>query len=359
VREITSRRPGPAARAATALFSALLAAGGTLAAAPSPPAVGAVLEVAVRELQQTIGAEGVVEAIRQTTIGAQVAGRIVALDVKAGDPVRAGQVLLRIDARTADQAVAASRSQIAESEANLANAKRKYERNRELVAQKFVSQAALDQAEAEFKAAQAQLAAITAGAGQAIAAQSFNTVTAPYAGVVGATLVELGDMAQPGRPLITVFDPRELRVTATLPQAALPRVKLGAPIAIEIPALGKTLAAVKATVIPLADAKTHTTRVRLDLPANEGLLPGHFARARFVIGTTRVLAVPASAIVRRGEVTAVYAVGADGRAQLRQVRTGVAVGDGEVEILSGLASGDRVAVNAIQAGMATAAAIVK
>jgi hypothetical protein len=99
--------------------------------------------------------------------------------------------------------------------------------------------------------------------------------------------------------------------------------------------------------------------VRLDLPATEGLLPGHFARARFVIGTTRVLAVPASAIVRRGEVTAVYAVGADGRAQLRQVRTGETVGDGEVEILSGLASGDRVAVNAIQAGMATAAATVK
>jgi hypothetical protein len=72
-----------------------------------------------------------------------------------------------------------------------------------------------------------------------------------------------------------------------------------------------------------------------------------------------VLAVPASAIVRRGEVTAVYAVGADGRAQLRQVRTGETVGDGEVEILSGLASGDRVAVNAIQAGMATAAATVK
>ena len=130
-------------------------------------------------------------------------------------PVRAGQVLARIDARTADQAVAAGRSQIAEAEANLANAKRKYERSRDLVAQKFVSQAALDQAEAEYKAAQAQLAAITANAGQAIAAQSFTTVTAPYAGVVGATLAELGDMAQPGRPLVTVFDPRELRVTAT------------------------------------------------------------------------------------------------------------------------------------------------
>ena len=313
--------------------------------------VGPVLDVAVRDLPQTIGAEGVVEAVRQTTLGAQVAGRIVAFDAKAGDTVRAGQVLVRIDARTADQAVAAGRSQIAEAEANLANAKRKFERNRDLVAQKFVSQAALDQAEAEYKAAQAQLAAITANAGQAIAAQSFTTVTAPYAGVVGATLAELGDMAQPGRPLVTVFDPRELRVTATLPQAALPKVRLDAPIRIEIPALGRSLTAVKATVIPLADARTHTSRVRLDLPATEGVLPGQFARARFVVATTRVLAIPATALVRRGEVTAVYVIDGEGRAQLRQVRAGEAVGEGQVEILSGLSAGERIAANAIQAGM--------
>ena len=117
----------------------------------------------------------------------------------------------------------ASRSQVAEAQANLANAKRKYERNRDLLAQKFVSQAALDQAEAEYKAAQAQVAAMTANAGQAVAAQSYTTIAAPYAGVIGATLAELGDMAQPGRPLVTIFDPHELRVAATVPQAALPR----------------------------------------------------------------------------------------------------------------------------------------
>ena len=343
---------------ALALMVALAGAGPAAAAAPAGDkgGVGPVLDVAVRDLPQTVGAEGVVEAIRQTTLGAQVSGRIVAFDVKAGDTVRAGQVLVRIDARTADQAVAASRSQIAEAEANLANAKRKYERNRDLVAQKFVSQAALDQAEAEYKAAQAQLAATTANSGQAIAAQSFTTVSAPYAGVVGETLAELGDMAQPGKPLLTVFDPRELRVTATVPQAALPRLSLDAPIRVEIPALGKAVTAQKATVIPLADARTHTSRIRLDLPATEGVLPGQFARARFVIGTTRVLAVPTAALLRRGEVTAVYVVDREGRAQLRQVRAGETVGDGQIEILAGLSAGERIAANAIRAGMAVAGA---
>ena len=170
--------------AAVAAFAAALAVSANAGAAEPKVAgyAGAVIEVAVREWPVTVAAEGVVEAVRQTTLGAQIAGRIVALDVKAGDTVRAGQVLARIDARTAEQAVAASRSQVAEAQANLANARRKYERNRDLVAQKFVSQAALDQAEAEYKAAQAQLAAVAANEGQAIAAQSFTTIVAPYAG---------------------------------------------------------------------------------------------------------------------------------------------------------------------------------
>ncbi len=326
------------------------------AAERAPSVVGPVVTVAVRDVPQVVAAEGVVEAIRQATLGAQVAGRIVEFGVKAGDSVRAGQVLARIDPRTADQAVAASRSQIAEANANLANAKRKYERNRDLVAQKFVSQAALDQAEADYKAAQAQLAAVQANSDQAVAARSFTTIVAPYAGVVGATHVELGDMAQPGRAIVTVFDPRELRVTATVPQSVLSRINLNEPARIEIPALEKALASVRATVIPLADARTHTSRIRLDLPATAGLLPGQFARAQFVVGTTRALAIAQSALLKRGEVTAVYIVDASGRAQLRQVRTGESAGAGLVEILSGLSPGETIAANPVQAGMAPAIA---
>jgi len=105
----------------------------------------------------------------------------------------------------------------------------------------------------------------------------------------------------------------------------------------------------------MADSRTHTSRIRLDLPATEGVLPGQFARARFVVGAARVLAIPATALVRRGEVTAVYRVDSEGRTHLRQVRAGETAGDGEIEILSGLSAGERIAVNAIQAGMALAA----
>jgi RND family efflux transporter MFP subunit len=352
-------RPRLAALALAGLFAVALGA----PAAAADATVASTLDVALRDIPQAAPTEGVVEAVRQSTLAAQVAGRVVELAVKAGDTVRAGQLLVRIDARTADQAVAASLSQVAEAEANLANAKRKYERNRDLVAQKFVSQAALDQAEAEYKAAQAQVAALKAGAVQASAQQSYTTITAPYAGVVGATSVEVGDMATPGRELVTVFDPRELRVVATVPQATLTLWKRDLPIVVEVPALRKALTPTRVTVIPLADARTHTVRVRLDLPPTEGMLPGQFARASFPVGTVRAIAVPASALVRRGELTAVYVVGADGRPLLRQVRTGETHANGPagplVEILSGLAAGERIAANPVQAGLGTARATAK
>jgi len=340
--------------AAAASLCLLIFAGVAKAASPAPASI----EVVPRELPQAFAAEGIVEATKQATVGAQATGRVVELAVKAGDTVRAGQLIARIDAREADQAVVASLSQVAEAEANLANAKRVYERNRELVTQKFVSQAAVDQAEASYKAAQAQVATLKAAAGQAATQRSFATVLAPFAGIVGATHVEAGDLATAGRPLATVFVPGDLRVTATVPQAALARWKRELSVVVELPALGRSVTAVRATLVPLADARTHTVKVRLDLPAAEGLLPGQFARARFPTGTVRALAVAPTALLRRGEVTAVYVLDKDNRVLLRQVRTGDTLvdpaGGSVVEILSGLNPGERIAANPVAAGLTAA-----
>jgi RND family efflux transporter MFP subunit len=315
---------------------------------PSPPA-SAVVEY--RDLDRVAAAEGVVEAVRQSTLAAQVAGRIVALNVKAGDSVRAGQVLAQIDPRSAVHAEAASQSQVGEARANLANAKAKYERNRQLFAQKFVSQAALDQAQAEYLAAEQQTATALANAGQAAATKSFTTITAPYAAVVAATDVEVGDMALPGRPLVTLFDPRELRVAAILPQAVLAQARLDTAVTVEIPTLGRTLTVHGVAVLPVADTRTHTTRVRLALPEGNGLLPGQYARALFVTGHTRTLAIPEAAVLRRSEVTAVYVLDRSDAARLQQVRLGERAGDGMVEVLAGVAPGERVSLEPVRAGV--------
>ena len=329
---------------------ALLAAS---AAAAAQPALD-VIKVAPRPVAQTVAVEATVEAVKQATLGSQVAGRIVELPVKAGDPVRAGQVLARIDARAADAAVAASRSQLAEAEANLANAKRVHERNKALAAQKFVSQAAVDQSESAWQAALAQVEAVRANAGSAAVARDWTTIVAPYVGVVGETLAELGDMATPGKPIVTVFDPREMRAVASVPQATLAKAKLDG-ARVDLSALATTLKPVRATVVPLADAKSHTSRVRFDLPPVDGLVPGQYARVRLPVGVATMLAVPASALLRRGEVTGVYVIDDKGAPRLRQVRTGELVGDDEIEILAGLAAGETIAANPVAAGLRTAA----
>jgi len=320
----------------------------TLLAQLAPPP-GAV--VAYRDIDRVAVVEGIVEAVRQSTLAAQVAGRIVALPVKAGDSVKAGQVLVQIDPRSAVQAEAASMSQVQEARANLANAKGKYDRSARLFAQKFISQAALDQAEAEYLAAKAQGAAAEANAGQFATAKSFTTIVAPYNGVVATTEVDVGDMATSGRPLLTVFDPQELRVVATLPQAVLATANLAAPVGIELPSLKRTLVAKRVTIIPVADARTHTTRIRLDLPEAAGLMPGQYARASIVTGRTRALTIPQAAVLKRSEVTAVYVLDAQDRVQLRQVRLGESAGEGLVEVLAGLSAGERVALEPVRAGI--------
>lgn len=306
--------------------------------------------VAYREVPDVISAEGMVEAVRQSTLAAQIQGQIVELKVQVGDSVKAGQVLARIDPRAAEQVVSGSQSQLAEAQAELTNAMRAFERNKQLFAQNFISKAGLDQAELDFKAAQARVGALQANVGQASTAKTFTTITAPYAGVVAATLVELGDMATPGRPLVTVFDPASMRVVATLSQSSLRAVKLQMPVQIEVPDLKRSLTAKQVTLVPLVDSRTHTAKLRLELDDATGLLPGQFARVYFATGAARKLVIPDRAVLRRSEVTAVYVLGEGGQAQLRQIRVGDAVG-GLTEVLSGLREGERIAMEPVRAGL--------
>jgi multidrug efflux system membrane fusion protein len=210
--------------------------------------------------------DGVVEALRQTVVAAQVPGAVVELAVKAGDTVQAGQLLLRIDARSADQSAAAVDAQVQAARAQLDVATREYERQKQLFAKKYISQAALDRAEAEVRAARAQASAQTAQAGAAHTQTGLHVVRAPYAGVVAEVPVALGDMAMPGRPLLTLYDPAQLRVTAAVPQSALPAGAKPEDVRVELAGQGTQTTPQRVQVLPTVDPATHTVQVRADLP---------------------------------------------------------------------------------------------
>jgi len=306
--------------------------------------------------------DGVVEPVKQSTVSAQASGRIATLQVKAGDKVRAGQLLATIDDREAGAAVQRSQAQINQAEAELRNARANLERSKDLQAKGFVSKAALDSADAQYQSAQAMRDQATAGARQSSISQGFTRVTAPFDGWVLQTHAQAGDLAVPGKPLLTVYAPQPLRAVVQVPASRSQMAQSASQTTIKVDdGQGKPvwITPVNRLVIPSADPVSQTTEWRLDLPAKEAssLVPGQQVRVQFLQSQTTSqsakLTVPAAALVRRGELTAVYVANEKGFS-LRAVRIGSQQGVDSVEVLSGLLEGDTVALDPVRAGAASA-----
>jgi RND family efflux transporter MFP subunit len=252
---------------------------------------------------------------------------------------------------------------VAQAQALLATARADFTRAQRLHAKQYLSDAAYERAEAQYKAAQAQARALSAQAAATGAQADFFTLRAPYAGWVSRVDAVAGDLATPGRVLVTVYDPQSLRVSASVPESVATLVDTSRPASVSVPgAAAAALSTAPVTVLPGVDAQTHTAVVRAALPSAEaaahGLVPGQFARVDIPLrsGAPRaaaaVITVPQAAVVRRGELDAVYVVDAQGHPELRQVRLGRTHGD-RVEIQAGVSAGERVALDPVAAARAT------
>ena len=354
---VPHRRLGPAAEREPMLpIRITLPALAALLVLAAPPGSAAAAELRATAawasaMADATGFDAVVEAVRQTVVAAQVPGAVVQLGVKVGDRVTAGQVLMRIDARAADQTAAASDAQLQAARASLEVASKDFERQKLLFQKNYISQAALERAESEFKATQAQANAQSAQSGAARTQSGFYVVRAPFGGVVSEVPVSLGDMAMPGRPLLTLYDPAALRVTAAVPQSLSATLGAAPALRIELPGLPAAeqwVTPARSQLLPTVDAATHTVQWHADLPAGiAGVAPGMFARLWLPVSgaaghpDTAPMNVARAAIVRRAEMTGLYVLDPAGKPVLRQVRLGRVEGD-QVEVLSGLMAGERV-----------------
>lgn len=305
--------------------------------------------------------DGVVQPVKQSTVSAQASGRLVILAVKAGDPVRAGQLLATIDDRETQTGVQLSRAQAAQAQAELRNAQANFERTRELLAQGFVSQAAMDTADAQLKSAQAGRDQASAGERQSGLSQGFTRVTAPFDAFVLQTLSEAGDLAFPGKPLLTLYAPLPLRAVVQVPVSRSRLVQDSSSVEVQVRGADGSMQWVRPSLtshLPTADAVSQTIEWRLELPATaaKDLLPGQQVRVRFAAGQSQRLLIPAAAVLHRGELTAVYVVSNQGFA-LRAIRLGAEHGAQGVEVLAGLSDSDRVALEPVRAGLAGAQAV--
>jgi RND family efflux transporter MFP subunit len=332
--------------ASVVLATLLAACGATPQPSQSPEPSLTTFAVQPRQAARDQTWDGVVEAVDATTIAAQTNARVLELPADVGDRVRKGDVLVRFSdveqqsgRRAAAANVAAARAESRDAEANWTRTDAIFQRG-------LIARAQLDAAIARRDAARAALAAAEAALRTAGQQAGYTVLQAPFDGVITQRFVHVGEAVQSGpptpQPLIALAALDALRVDVVVPQSAVDAIR-SSPRASVVLDDGKRVQAVAVVVFPYADPATHSFRVRVELPAGgSGLYPGMTVKVAFAIGSATRLLVPVGALVRRGELSAVYVVGADHSVGLRQLRLGHRIGD-EVEVLAGLAPGDRVA----------------
>lgn len=380
-----ARRPATRAALAGALLA--LAAGcghktevgGGQAAAEAPdrpPVVVQVAEARQTTLPDEYVATATVRGRTTATITAKGMGYVRALTVKAGDTVQAGQLLVELDSHDVQAGLMQAKAGASEAEAALVQAERDveaakaarkltqltWERTQRLAEQKAATQQQLDEAEmaktaaeARERMAEAGLARARAGVGQAQAGVGLarvslddRKVVAPFAGRVVSRSVEVGNLASPGTPLLTLEEAGALRVEAVVDESQTARIHMGDAVRVDIDALQSRLSGTVGEIVPTVDAASRAFLVKVDLPADAAtdttgaLRPGMFARARFAIGQRERLTVPVQAVSARGQLDRVF-VAENGRARLRLITVGARYEE-QVEVLSGLDAGERVVV---------------
>lgn len=345
---------------------------GAVTHAESPVAVTTTM-VNDGDIGSTFEAGGVVRARATATLAARVMAPVLTVSVKAGDRVSRGSTLITLDARemaaqvargsasvtAADEAARASQSQSAAAEANVTLARATYDRIKGLHSRQSATAQELDQATAALAAADAQLAgaraqslaaaasrdAARAGADAATIGLSYTTLTAPFDGIVASRTVDPGSLAAPGMPLLVLEQSGPTRLDVSLDEARAGRVVVGQ--AVEVQADGAAGHWLSATVTEVGrtDPSTHSFIVKIDLPADTDVRTGTFGRARFALPARRGLTVPATSLVRRGQLAFVFIADQEAHARLRPVTPGPTADDERVEILAGLTAGERILVS--------------
>jgi RND family efflux transporter MFP subunit len=291
------------------------------------PAIAVQLTPATLEVHQaTEDVVGTVRSKLRAVIEAKVSGRVLQYLVAPGQLVKSGDLLAELD-------VQEIRAKLEQAKAMLDQAKRDLGRQEGLIASKATSQQELDNAAARVKVT-------TAGLNEAETMLGYAKVTAPFDGVITRKLADVGDLAMPGKPLMEMEAPANLRFETDLPESLLGDVKSGATLPVTIPSLPKPLQATVSEISPVADAVSRTFLVKLDLPNDAGLRPGQFGRVAVPVAEVKLLLVPRQSVLKRGQIEAVFVV-RQGHAMLRLVKTGKLLGD-KTEILSGLEPGDPV-----------------
>ena len=300
---------------------------------PPPEALPvATVRVQTIEVKPRIATEDAVGTVRpklHSVIEAKVSGQIEQMLVVPGQRVKAGELLAQLDMREIqaklDQALAVRE----QAEGDL-------KRYSTLIEKRAVTQQ-------EFESIQMRERVAKAAVTEAETTLGYAKIIAPFDGVITRKLADVGDLANPGKPLLEMEDTKSLRLEADVPEAIIGHLELGAKLNVRIASQPNELEGVVSEIAPAADPNSRTFVVKLDLPQTPGVRAGQFGRVAIPVSETAALRVPASAVIQRGQMELAFVV-ADKRAQLRLVKTGKRIGN-EIELVSGVDAAEQVVID--------------
>lgn len=331
----------------TALLAAAGCGGKADTASPAPKEVAcATGQAALETVPIYVTATGSLEADKSVMVSTRMMGWVKQIHVAEGQTVQQGDKLLRIDDSDLLAKKAQAQAGIAEAEAVLANAEKMVQRFENLYADKSVSRAQFDDVVTGRDRAAAGVKMARAGLQEVNVHLSYLDIVAPCDGVVARKMIETGNMANPGMPLLVLEQTGQVKVVAHLGEKDVSAVKVGDPVLVSVSSVtGAEYETSLTNVIPTANPGSRTYDVEALLDNTDGLLrSGMFARVKVPAGQRQAVLVPAEAIIRRGQLTGVWVVDQDSRAHLRWVRLGHELG-GRQEVLSGLDGGETLVLS--------------
>jgi RND family efflux transporter MFP subunit len=295
-----------------------------------------------RQVDDVVDWPGTVRSRSVANVAPKVMARVLEVRVTAGTAVKQGDIVAVLDDRELHARAEQARAALAAAEAQAVQAETDLRRARMLIQKQATTPQDLEAAEARAKATRAQAAQARDGLSEVQVLLGETTVRAPFDGVIAERLVDPGDMAAPGKPVVVVHDPQSLRLEADVGERCAAPLAVGQEIPVRLESLQRDISARIEVIAPVADPQSRTFLIKAALPAQPDLRAGIFGTMRVTCGTHPALLIPAAAVTRSGQLESVRVLAGDGP-RTRNVRTGKTYGD-QVEVLSGLLEGETVVV---------------
>lgn len=309
------------------------------------PAQIETIKVGAQQLADKQSWQGTVQSRSVAKLAPRLNARILDVTVQAGDKVKKGDVIARLDDRDLRAAYNAASAALiaAQAQANQAGSEEK--RTSDLYDRQAATRQNLEMVQAQAQSARAMVNQAAGTAQQAKVMLGENVLYAPFDGVISQRLQEPGDMASPAQAIVSLYKPADLRLEAAIADHCLANVQLGDSVTVRIDAVNQTLKGKVDEVAPASDPQTHTRLIKVSLPDTNAVQHGQFGWLELGCSGAEqhVMLIPATAVVHYGQLQAVKVV-EDGRVQIRHIRVGKTVGE-QVQVLSGLHDGDTLIAN--------------